>query len=63
MDASLEIKDGSKADITVTRPRWPIETPMMRAALGTSGGVVPASGSTAGAVKIEWLLFLINIDE
>ena len=33
LDAAQEIVDGSKPDVTVTRPRWPIETPMLRAAV------------------------------
>nr|XP_002132030.1 coiled-coil domain-containing protein 83-like [Ciona intestinalis]XP_018667846.1 coiled-coil domain-containing protein 83-like [Ciona intestinalis] len=32
LDASLQIVDGSKPDM-VTRPKWPIEPPMIRAAL------------------------------
>nr|CAB3228728.1 coiled-coil domain-containing protein 83-like [Phallusia mammillata] len=33
MDAREEIVDGTRPDLTVTRPRWPVQTPMLRAAL------------------------------
>ena len=53
MDAGLEIKDGTKADITVTRPRWPVQTPMIKAALesSSSGVMVPASGQAMNVLK------------
>ena len=52
MDASLEIKDGTKADLTVTRPRWPIQTPMIRAALeaSNSANIVTAPGPTSSPI-------------
>lgn len=49
MDANLEIKDGTKSDITVTRPRWPIETTMIRAALEASSSTSDAITNSAKA--------------
>lgn len=49
MDARQQIVDGTKPDITVTRPRWPVQTPMIKAALDASS----SQANVVTTVKVE----------